>query len=123
MQRALIRDFPLCLLLRHVYRSCAHIQSSLLVIDADCTTPAQIEHLAVIQSIERDEGGCTLVIANAGRILDDCSIGDSIAVNGACLTVTEFDAGKGTFKVWLANETLSRTAFGQRRRSGACVLR
>jgi len=48
--------------------------------------------------------------------LGDCHIGDSIAVNGACLTVTEFDKieGSGRFSVWLANETLARTELGDR---------
>lgn len=63
-----------------------------------------------------DEGGCTLVISDSAAILGDCHIGDSIAVNGACLTVTEFDNDKlgGWFKVWLANETLERTDLGKR---------
>jgi riboflavin synthase len=54
-------------------------------------------------------------VSNSAYILDDCKIGDSIAVNGACLTVIEFDkkdAG-GWFKVWLANETLQRTDLGE----------
>lgn len=61
-----------------------------------------------------DAGGCTLTIANSAPILADCHIGDSIAVNGACLTVTEFDNEDkgGWFKVWLANETLDRTDLG-----------
>jgi riboflavin synthase len=35
-------------------------------------------------------------------------------VNGACLTVTKFDAQQngGWFEVWLANETLERTDLG-----------
>lgn len=67
-----------------------------------------------MQSIETDSGGCTLTIADSAPILGDCHIGDSIAVNGACLTVTEFDAvaKNGWFKVWLANETLDRTDLG-----------
>ena len=42
-----------------------------------------------------------LTVSDAGKILNDCSIGDSIAVNGACLTVTEFDAQAGWFKIGL----------------------
>lgn len=63
-----------------------------------------------------DEGGCTLVISDSAAILGDCHIGDSIAVNGACLTVTDFGNDKlgGWFKVWLANETLERTDLGER---------
>ena len=55
-----------------------------------------------------------MTIADSAAILDDCHIGDSIAVNGACLTVTEFDKVQhgGWFKVWLANETLERTDLG-----------
>ncbi|KIL71529.1 hypothetical protein M378DRAFT_1019961 [Amanita muscaria Koide BX008] len=71
-----------------------------------------IEHLGSVSRIDGDENGCTIVISDAAPILDDCHIGDSIAVNGACLTVTEYDE-EGWFKVWLANETLERTNLGQ----------
>ncbi|KAF5385023.1 hypothetical protein D9615_001232 [Tricholomella constricta] len=76
-----------------------------------------IEHLGTVASIVVDAGGCTLTIADSAPILGDCHIGDSIAVNGACLTVTEFDSEKqgGWFKVWLANETLERTDLGERK--------
>ena len=64
-----------------------------------------------------DANGCTLTIADSAPILTDCHIGDSIAVNGACLTVTRFEAGVesegGWFEVWLANETLARTELGE----------
>ncbi|KAI6047882.1 hypothetical protein EDC04DRAFT_2620402 [Pisolithus marmoratus] len=73
-----------------------------------------IEHLGRVSRIDRDEGGCALTISDSANILDDCHVGDSIAVNGACLTVTTFDAAQdeGCFKVWLANETLGRTDLG-----------
>ncbi|KAI0094428.1 hypothetical protein BDY19DRAFT_18495 [Irpex rosettiformis] len=76
-----------------------------------------IEHLGTVSAIEHDSGGCTLTIADSAPILDDCHTGDSIAVNGACLTVTEFDKTEkgGWFKVWLANETLERTDLGERK--------
>jgi len=76
-----------------------------------------IEHLGTVASIDRDAGGCTLLISKSAPVLDDCHIGDSIAVNGACLTVIEFDKGQegGWFKVWLANETLDRTDLGERK--------
>jgi len=69
--------------------------------------------------IKRDEGGCTLTIGDSAAILGDCHIGDSIAVNGACLTVVEFDKEEkgGWFTVWLANETLDKTDLGEQRRS------
>jgi len=69
--------------------------------------------------IEHDEGGCTLTIGDSAPILGDCHIGDSIAVNGACLTVVKFDKEEkgGRFTVWLANETLDKTDLGAQRRS------
>ncbi|KAF9567789.1 Lumazine-binding protein [Agrocybe pediades] len=75
-----------------------------------------IEHLGTVLSIVTDAGGCTIRIAQSGPILGDCHIGDSIAVNGACLTVTAFDPVQngGWFEVWLANETLDRTDLGER---------
>ncbi|KAL9716430.1 Riboflavin synthase alpha chain [Leucoagaricus gongylophorus] len=76
-----------------------------------------IEHIGGISSIVINEGGCTLSIGGAAPILDDCHIGDSIAVNGVCLTVTSFNRQKegGWFQVWLANETLQRTELGTRK--------
>lgn len=96
---------------RHVYRpgTSHYLQFNFLSQPLE-----QIEHLGTVASITRDDGGCTLNISKSGPILDDCQIGDSIAVNGACLTVTEFDKEQdgGWFKVWLANETLQRTDLG-----------
>ena len=47
----------------------------------------------------------------AEKVTDDLRLGDSIAVNGTCLTVVEFD--KSQFKVDLAPETLRRTSLGE----------
>ncbi|KAJ7193311.1 riboflavin synthase [Mycena pura] len=76
-----------------------------------------IEHMGTVSAVRLDEAGCTLTISDSAAILGDCHIGDSIAVNGACLTVTEFDAQShgGWFTVWLANETLERTDLGERK--------
>ena len=46
----------------------------------------------------------------AKKILTDINIGDSIAVNGVCLTVTYFDAD--SFKADVMNETLERSSLG-----------
>ena len=37
-------------------------------------------------------GGVSVTVTNASPILGDCHIGDSIAINGICLTVTEYSA-------------------------------
>ena len=57
---------------------------------------------------------------NAEVALSEVKLGDSIAVNGACLTVVEFDAG--SFGVDLAPETLRRTSLGQVKPGGAVNL-
>ncbi|ODQ59227.1 hypothetical protein WICANDRAFT_63721 [Wickerhamomyces anomalus NRRL Y-366-8] len=75
-----------------------------------------VEHIGTVQEFlqldtsESGGNGVSLTISNATPILGDCHIGDSIAINGTCLTVTEFN--KDTFKVGLAPETLRRTNLG-----------
>jgi riboflavin synthase len=59
---------------------------------------------------QAEDGGTTLTISNASEILGDCHLGDSISVNGTCLTVTSF-AGS-SFTVGVAPETLRRTNLG-----------
>jgi len=51
-----------------------------------------------------------LVIATK-QVVDGMKPGDSIAVNGACLTVTDFD--RSSFSVDVMPETLKRTNLGQ----------
>ncbi len=50
-----------------------------------------------------------LVIA-APQVIDGIKLGDSIAINGACLTVTDFD--RASFSVDVMPETLKRTNLG-----------
>ena len=57
---------------------------------------------------------------NAEKALSEVKLGDSIAVNGACLTVVEFD--DRSFGVDLAPETLRRTSLGQVPPGGAVNL-
>ena len=42
--------------------------------------------------------------------LDDVGLGDSIALNGACMTVTTLDAAQNRFTVEISAESLARTA-------------
>lgn len=51
-----------------------------------------------------------MTITDCANILGDCHLGDSIAVNGTCLTVTEFTPS--SFKIGAAPETLRRTNLG-----------
>jgi riboflavin synthase len=54
--------------------------------------------------------GKRLLIATPAGYLDDAAIGDSIALNGACLTVTTLDAAHARFSVDVSAESLARTA-------------
>ena len=60
------------------------------------------------------------LVIQAKTVLEDVHQGDSISVNGACLTVVEFDAD--SFAVDLAPETLRRTSLGQVGPGGAVNL-
>ncbi len=66
-----------------------------------------IAAIGKITHIERKGGDCRLTI-NTGKLpLTDAQLGDSIAVNGVCLTAIEL--GKQQFSADVSNETLSRT--------------
>ncbi len=53
--------------------------------------------------------GKRLTVATPGAYLDDVGLGDSIAVNGACMTVTSLDLGTDTFTVDVSAESLACT--------------
>lgn len=65
-----------------------------------------VEELGKIRQITSNN-----LIANCTIVTDDTKIGDSIAVNGVCLTVTEICSGG--FKANISQETLSVTALGK----------
>jgi riboflavin synthase len=54
--------------------------------------------------------GKRLTITAPTGYLDDVGLGDSIALNGACMTVTSLDAGAGRFTIDISAESLARTA-------------
>jgi riboflavin synthase len=57
----------------------------------------------------RQHGKRLTLTAPAGY-LDDVGLGDSIALNGACMTVTSLDANAGRFSIDISAESLARTA-------------
>jgi riboflavin synthase len=61
-----------------------------------------------ISRVERAKGGVRLSIEAGGLGLGDVAIGDSITVNGACLTVVA--RGKKSFSAEVSRETLRVTA-------------
>lgn len=69
-----------------------------------------IAHLARISAIDGDAArGMRLVLEAPEAIAEGVAAGDSIAINGVCLTVTAFDARTMTFDV--VPETVIRAGF------------
>ena len=64
-----------------------------------------VEEIGTINSLVNN-----VLTIQAEKVLADVKLGDSISVNGTCLTVVNFTESK--FSVDLAPETLRRTAFG-----------
>ena len=69
-----------------------------------------VESLATIRELRPDGPGVRLVVADES-IAAKAKIGDSIAINGCCLTVVELDGKQMTFEA--GAETLSRTNLGR----------
>lgn len=57
-------------------------------------------------------GGGTLVV-DLGVLAEDCRLGDSVAIDGACLTITRLDGAVATFGLSL--ETLEKSTLGRLR--------
>ncbi|MFN3600635.1 MAG: riboflavin synthase [Dietzia sp.] len=69
-----------------------------------------VEELGTLESVETVGDSARLRIRGP-LVTSDAGHGDSISVNGVCLTVTEFTAGEG-FDADVMAETLDRTALG-----------
>ncbi len=68
----------------------------------------------IIEEIGRvEEVSDTHLAVVATKVMEDLKLGDSIAVNGACLTVVALE--DGVFRMDLAPETLRRTNLGRLR--------
>ena len=68
-----------------------------------------IEEIGKVIRVQRTAGSSFIEI-QAEKVLTDAHIGDSIAVNGVCLTVT--DMTNDTFRADVMKETLSRSSLG-----------
>lgn len=68
-----------------------------------------VEEMGIIKGIEKGSKSAQLNIG-AKKILEDINLGDSIAVNGACLTVIDFT--EDSFTVDVMAETLDKTTLG-----------
>src|SRR5688500_14921471 len=68
-----------------------------------------VEELGSVEAVER-QGDAVRLTVRADTVLEDVHLGDSIAVNGCCLTVAATDG-----RTWTADvmqETLDKTSLG-----------
>jgi len=68
-----------------------------------------VEELGTIEAIE-DQGDAVRLSVRGPLVTGDANLGDSIAVNGCCLTVVT--SGEGVFTADVMRETLAKTALG-----------
>jgi riboflavin synthase len=68
-----------------------------------------VEELGSVEAVE-PQGDAVRLTVRAQTVLEDVHHGDSIAVNGCCLTVAE--TGDGTWTADVMQETLDKTSLG-----------
>ncbi|CAH9116564.1 unnamed protein product [Cuscuta europaea] len=81
-----------------------------------------VEEIGEVRHIGHSDPDSFFMKIGAKTVLECVHLGDSIAVNGTCLTVTEFDAGSSEFSVGLAPETLRKTSLGELERGSRVNL-
>lgn len=79
-----------------------------------------IEAQGRLESLQPKGGDLLLVVASAELDFTDVRLGDSIAVNGVCLTVTQL--GEQRFSADVSRETLNLTSLGQLKSGGEVNL-
>lgn len=78
-----------------------------------------VEEVGTIESVVESGSGCDLAV-RASLVSSDAAIGDSIAINGCCLTVVSRSGDLLVFQA--GSETLSRTNLGELREGGTVNL-
>ncbi|XP_021718236.1 riboflavin synthase-like [Chenopodium quinoa] len=76
----------------------------------NCMFTGIVEEMGKVKQLGYGVNGGFDLKIGAKTVLEDVKLGDSIAVNGTCLTVTEFNAELSEFTVGLAPETLRKTS-------------
>ncbi len=78
-----------------------------------------VEEMGTLASLEikADSG---IITIEADRVLEDAQVGDSIAVNGVCLTARGF--GRGSFSADVMPETIRKTNLGNLKRGSRVNL-
>lgn len=70
-----------------------------------------VEKTGEVQAVEPRSGGARLIL-RTGDMAGAVAEGDSIAVNGCCLTATQMDPAQGTIAFDLLEQTLRVTSLG-----------
>lgn len=71
-----------------------------------------VETIGTISQYTAEGDSIDVTVSDCLAILGDVCLGDSIATNGVCLTVTAFDDLRLWFTVGVAQETIRRTTLG-----------
>ena len=84
----------------------------IVAVHAFSSLPASAASASTAVVPPHDDGnfGKRLVIETPAGYLDDVGLGDSIAINGACMTVTQLDIAKQQFWIDISAESLLKTA-------------
>ena len=78
-----------------------------------------IEEIGVVNDVHRTSQGAVLNVG-ASEVLTDSKVGDSVAIDGVCLTMTQVDSAR--FTADISAETLRRTTLGNRNRGDGVNL-
>lgn len=78
-----------------------------------------VEEIGKIVRVEKGAKSSRLTVSG-DKIFSDLKLGDSVATNGVCLTVTSFS--KGIFTADVMNETLKRSNLGELRQGSMVNL-
>lgn len=72
-----------------------------------------VEGCGIVQALEPEGPGQRLALAPPIGLASGCAVGDSVAINGCCLTVVSIDSGCWSFQA--GPETLAKTNLGRLR--------
>jgi riboflavin synthase len=79
-----------------------------------------IETTGTIRSLEQHRGVTRITVAGPASLVQRLRLGDSVAVNGVCLTAVDINPDSSLFAADLAAETIARTSLS-RLHSGSIV--
>lgn len=70
-----------------------------------------VGRITLVEALGADAShGKRLTVEAPAHYLDDVQLGDSIAINGACMTVTQFEREPARFTIDVSAESLDKTA-------------